>query len=45
MLTTTKRLDEKELAKQQKANLIATWSSLAVKVVGDIFHYNFKACL
>jgi hypothetical protein len=45
MLTTSKRLDEKELTKQQKANLITTWSSLVVKKVGDRFHDNFKACL
>jgi hypothetical protein len=31
--------------KQQQANFIATWASLAIRKVGNRFHYNFKVGL
>jgi hypothetical protein len=45
MLTITKRLAEKKLAKQQKTNFITAWSSSIMKEVGNKFHYNFKVGL
>jgi hypothetical protein len=45
MLTIVGRLVERKFIKQQRANLIAACSSLAIRKVGNIFHYNFKAGL
>jgi hypothetical protein len=45
VLTTTKRLTKKELAKQQIANFIVAWSSSIMKEARDRFHYNFKVSL
>jgi hypothetical protein len=42
-LTIVERQVEKELAKQQQANFIVTWSSLAVREARNRFHCNFKA--
>jgi hypothetical protein len=45
VLITIEKLVEKKLLKQQRANFIATWSSLTIKEVGNKFHYTFKASL
>jgi hypothetical protein len=36
------RTTERELAKQHQTSFILIWSSIIVKKVRDIFHFNFK---
>jgi hypothetical protein len=43
MLTIAKILVEREIVKQQRANLIAAWSSSTVIEARNRFHCNFKA--
>jgi hypothetical protein len=45
MLTIVEKLVERELVKQQRANFIVAWSSLAIKKARDIFHNNSKASM
>ncbi len=45
MLIVAKKLAKRELVKQQRANFIVAWSSLVIREVVDIFHYNFNASL
>jgi hypothetical protein len=45
VVTTNKRLVERQLVNQQQVNFNATWSSSIIRKVGNKFHYNFKASL
>jgi len=38
----TTRTTEREFAKQHRTSFILIWSSIIVKEVRDIFHFNFK---